>query len=199
MKLGIWRRSPGLELHETTVRENAIDETVLPDLAEDHLRELGLPMGAQPTNTSRGCDISPNLPCEVALKPLVGYPIVLGDYRRSLLRKAAWRLPFLARRDHDGRGRNAWPHHVRTALRCNDPYRHRIHDEPFYRDARLRCIKVQVRLGVLMMFDRPNDALQIRRQRAALIVSAFVQLRRQRPTPPPPNFAAIFQPTYSCR
>lgn len=30
MELGIWRRSPGLELHETTFRENAIDETVLP-------------------------------------------------------------------------------------------------------------------------------------------------------------------------
>jgi hypothetical protein len=47
MKLGLWRRGPGLELHETTVRENAIDETVLPDLTEDHLRELGLPMGAR--------------------------------------------------------------------------------------------------------------------------------------------------------
>jgi hypothetical protein len=46
MKLGIWRRSAGLELHETTFRENAIDETVLPDLTEDHLRELGLPMDA---------------------------------------------------------------------------------------------------------------------------------------------------------
>ena len=32
MKLGIWRRSPGLELHEMTFRENTIDETVLPDL-----------------------------------------------------------------------------------------------------------------------------------------------------------------------
>jgi hypothetical protein len=28
----IWRLNPSLELHETTVRENAIDETVLPDL-----------------------------------------------------------------------------------------------------------------------------------------------------------------------
>jgi hypothetical protein len=46
MKLGLWRRGPGLELHETTFRENAIDETVLPDLTEDHLRELGLPMDA---------------------------------------------------------------------------------------------------------------------------------------------------------
>jgi hypothetical protein len=36
MKLGLWRRGPGLELHETTFRENAIDETVLPDLTEPH-------------------------------------------------------------------------------------------------------------------------------------------------------------------
>jgi hypothetical protein len=41
----------------------------LPDLTEDHLRELGLPMGAQPTNNSPGCNISPNLPCEVDSKP----------------------------------------------------------------------------------------------------------------------------------
>jgi hypothetical protein len=34
MKLWIWRRSPGRELHETTVRKNAIGETVLPDLTE---------------------------------------------------------------------------------------------------------------------------------------------------------------------
>ena len=32
MKLGIWRRSPSLGLHETTFRENTIDEIVLPDL-----------------------------------------------------------------------------------------------------------------------------------------------------------------------
>jgi hypothetical protein len=32
MKLGIWRRGPGLGLHETTFRESTIDETVLPDL-----------------------------------------------------------------------------------------------------------------------------------------------------------------------
>jgi len=47
MNLRDWLRSLGLERFETTFRENAIDETVLPDLTEDHLRELGLPMGAR--------------------------------------------------------------------------------------------------------------------------------------------------------
>jgi Na+/H+ antiporter NhaA len=53
-----------------------LTKTVLPDLTEDHLREPCLLMGARPTNTSRGCEISPNLPSEVALKPWVSYAIV---------------------------------------------------------------------------------------------------------------------------
>src|SRR5499427_5765864 len=47
MDLGGWLRSLGLEQYEAALRENAIDETVLPDLTEDHLRELGLPLGAR--------------------------------------------------------------------------------------------------------------------------------------------------------
>jgi class 3 adenylate cyclase len=47
MDLGIWLRTLGLERFEGTFRENAIDETVLSDLTEDHLRELGLPLGAR--------------------------------------------------------------------------------------------------------------------------------------------------------
>jgi class 3 adenylate cyclase/predicted ATPase len=42
-----WLRDLGLERFEATFRDNAIDETVLPHLTEDHLRELGLPMGAR--------------------------------------------------------------------------------------------------------------------------------------------------------
>jgi len=47
MDLGSWLRTLGLERFEGPLRENAIDETVLSDLTEDHLRELGLPFGAR--------------------------------------------------------------------------------------------------------------------------------------------------------
>src|SRR5215472_13339164 len=47
MDLANWLRTLGLERFEGTFRENAIDETVLSDLTEDHLRELGLPLGAR--------------------------------------------------------------------------------------------------------------------------------------------------------
>src|SRR5215471_3935109 len=47
MDLGDWLRSLGLEQYEAAFRENAIDETVLHDLTEDHLREIGIPLGAR--------------------------------------------------------------------------------------------------------------------------------------------------------
>jgi len=47
MDLGGWLRSLGLEQYEAAFRENAIDDTVLHDLTEDHLREIGLPLGAR--------------------------------------------------------------------------------------------------------------------------------------------------------
>src|SRR6516165_5630736 len=47
MDLGDWLRSIGLEQYEVAFRENAIDETVLHDLTQDHLRELGFPLGAR--------------------------------------------------------------------------------------------------------------------------------------------------------
>ena len=47
MDLGDWLRSLGLGQYEAAFRENAIDETVLHDLTEDHLRELGFPLGAR--------------------------------------------------------------------------------------------------------------------------------------------------------
>lgn len=47
MDLGSWLRNLGLERFEAAFRDNAIDETVLPHLTEDHLRELGLPLGAR--------------------------------------------------------------------------------------------------------------------------------------------------------
>jgi class 3 adenylate cyclase/predicted ATPase len=47
MELAEWLRSLGLEQYEATFRDNAIDETVLRDLSEDHLRELGFPLGVR--------------------------------------------------------------------------------------------------------------------------------------------------------
>ena len=47
MDLAVWLRSLGLGQYEAAFRENAIDETILHDLTEDHLRELGFPLGAR--------------------------------------------------------------------------------------------------------------------------------------------------------
>jgi class 3 adenylate cyclase/predicted ATPase len=47
MDLGGWLRGLGLEQYEAAFRENAIDDTVLPDLTEEHLREIGMPLGAR--------------------------------------------------------------------------------------------------------------------------------------------------------
>jgi class 3 adenylate cyclase len=42
-----WLRRIGLEQYAQTFRDNAIDADVLRDLTNDHLRELGLPLGAR--------------------------------------------------------------------------------------------------------------------------------------------------------
>src|SRR3954464_3771233 len=47
MELGDCLRSLGLERYEAVFRENAIDPDVLCDLTEEHLRELGVPLGAR--------------------------------------------------------------------------------------------------------------------------------------------------------
>src|SRR5215831_3720722 len=47
MGVGGWLRGLGLEQYEAAFRENAIDDTVLHDLTENHLREIGIPLGAR--------------------------------------------------------------------------------------------------------------------------------------------------------
>jgi hypothetical protein len=42
MDLGGWLRSLGLEQYEAAFRENAIDDTVLPNLTAEDLRDLGV-------------------------------------------------------------------------------------------------------------------------------------------------------------
>ena len=42
MDIAIWLRSLGLGKYEAAFRENEIDETVLPSLTEEHLKQLGV-------------------------------------------------------------------------------------------------------------------------------------------------------------
>jgi hypothetical protein len=42
MDIVVWLRSLGLEEYEAAFRENEIDETVLPSLTEEHLKQLGV-------------------------------------------------------------------------------------------------------------------------------------------------------------
>ena len=41
MDIVLWLRSLGLGKYEAAFRENEIDETVLPSLTEEHLKQLG--------------------------------------------------------------------------------------------------------------------------------------------------------------
>ena len=48
MDLGGWLRSLGLEKYEAAFRENEIDDTVLPSLTAEDLKELGVGPSASP-------------------------------------------------------------------------------------------------------------------------------------------------------
>ena len=45
MEVAVWLRNLGLEHYEAVFRDNAIDADVLPELTDEHLKELGLPLG----------------------------------------------------------------------------------------------------------------------------------------------------------
>ena len=45
MEVVAWLRNLGLERYEQAFRDNAIDADVLPELTDEHLKELGLPLG----------------------------------------------------------------------------------------------------------------------------------------------------------
>jgi class 3 adenylate cyclase len=45
MDLGAWLRSLGLERYEATFRENEIDDTVLPTVTAEDLKDLGVDVG----------------------------------------------------------------------------------------------------------------------------------------------------------
>ena len=42
MDLGVWLRGLGLEQYESAFRANAIDDTILPSLTAEDLRDLGV-------------------------------------------------------------------------------------------------------------------------------------------------------------
>jgi hypothetical protein len=43
--IAAWLRGLGLERYEPVFRDNEIDAAVLPELTDEHLKELGLPLG----------------------------------------------------------------------------------------------------------------------------------------------------------
>ena len=45
MEIAAWLRSLGLEQYTSVFRDNAVDADVLPQLTEEHLKELGVPLG----------------------------------------------------------------------------------------------------------------------------------------------------------
>jgi hypothetical protein len=56
MDIVVWLRSLGLGKYEAAFRENEIDETVLPSLTEEHLKQLGVTaLGAPGEATRRHC------------------------------------------------------------------------------------------------------------------------------------------------
>ena len=56
MDVVVWLRSLGLGKYEAVFREKEIDETVLPSLTEEHLKQLGVTaLGAPGEATRRHC------------------------------------------------------------------------------------------------------------------------------------------------
>jgi class 3 adenylate cyclase len=45
VEVAVWLRNLGLERYEPVFRDSAIDADVLPELTDEHLKELGLPLG----------------------------------------------------------------------------------------------------------------------------------------------------------
>jgi class 3 adenylate cyclase/predicted ATPase len=66
MDLGGWLRSLGLEKYEAVLRDNEIDDTVLHKLKEDHLRELGFPLGARLKLLDAIAALAPQMPADAA-------------------------------------------------------------------------------------------------------------------------------------
>ena len=68
MDLGTWLRSLGLERYEAAFRENEIDETVLPNLTQEDLKELGVGHCWAPPQAAR-CYRRSCAPTQAARRP----------------------------------------------------------------------------------------------------------------------------------
>ena len=53
MDIVVWLRSLGLGKYEAAFRENEIDETVLPSLTAEDLKELGVAVAGAPPQAAR--------------------------------------------------------------------------------------------------------------------------------------------------
>jgi hypothetical protein len=100
-----WLRRIGLEQYAQTFRDNAIDADVLRDLTDEHLRELGLPLGARlkllravaALGTSEQTPASPEItPPAPSTRPRAQIRCCAYDYhdvfssRRPLAAMASW-------------------------------------------------------------------------------------------------------------
>jgi hypothetical protein len=84
MEIGGWLRSLGLEKYEAVLRDNEIDDAVLHNLTEDHLRELGFPLGARLKllNATAALD---------AIHPTSTTPLSRTRQRGRVLRRRRWK------------------------------------------------------------------------------------------------------------
>src|SRR5438552_4600095 len=89
MGLGGWLRGIGRERYEAVLRDSEIDEAVLHNLTEDHLRELGFPLGARLKLLNAIATLgSPNpaAPTPVKLPPTPSAPLKAAQQRLKLLK-----------------------------------------------------------------------------------------------------------------
>src|SRR5215471_5428528 len=92
MDIGGWLQSLGLKQYEAVFRENAIDADVLHDLTEDHLREMGLPLGARLKLLKAISALAPSAE-PIGLTPVVapaGPPADTAERRQVTVMFADW-------------------------------------------------------------------------------------------------------------
>jgi class 3 adenylate cyclase len=84
MDLANWLRSLGLERFEAAFRDNDIDEAVLRDLTDDHLREMGLTLGARLKLLKAIAALPRELASDVPASIPVATPVIQSAERRHV-------------------------------------------------------------------------------------------------------------------